>query len=213
MAKKEDLTGYRFADLIVLEKGKTERNKYGTKQYWLCKTDDGEILEIRTDNLKNRKCTEWKKDFSGEKYGSLTLLKKIKGETHTLYLCECECGNKITTEFSSIKRGATSSCGCKKKQVSSKTGLENIKKAKEGLKKFQVENTNLKNLNNIPLSNNTSGAKGVYLHKPSGTWMARINFKRKPIHLGNFKEKEDAIKARKKAEEIYFHPIIEKYKD
>jgi hypothetical protein len=43
-------------------------------------------------------------------------------------------------------------------------------------------------------------------------WVANISFQGKRIYLGLFDELEEAIEVRKKAEEIYFKPVIEKYK-
>ena len=55
--------------------------------------------------------------------------------------------------------------------------------------------------------NNTSGTLGVWWHKQRSKWAAEIKVKGKKIHLGIFKSKDDAIKARKLAEERYgFHP-------
>jgi len=51
---------------------------------------------------------------------------------------------------------------------------------------------------------NTSGVVGVELIKSTGKWKASITFHKKRIHLGVFKNKEDAIKIRKEAEEKYF---------
>jgi len=61
---------------------------------------------------------------------------------------------------------------------------------------------NMKNMK-LPL-NNTSGDKGVYYRKDRNTWMAKIFVDDKKINLGSFKNKEDAIKIRKQAEEKYF---------
>lgn len=44
-------------------------------------------------------------------------------------------------------------------------------------------------------SNNTSGCKGVSLHKPSGKWQAQIALNGKTIHLGLFATKEEAYTA------------------
>ena len=54
-------------------------------------------------------------------------------------------------------------------------------------------------------------ATGVCYSKRNKCWVAYINFKNKRINLGGYKQKEDAIKARKAAEEKYFKPVIEKY--
>lgn len=50
-------------------------------------------------------------------------------------------------------------------------------------------------------------ARGVRLK--CGKWVAEIGVNRKKIHLGTFETFDDAIKARKEAEEKYFAPIIE----
>ncbi len=49
-------------------------------------------------------------------------------------------------------------------------------------------------------SNNSSGVTGVFFQKNRKTWNASIHKDSKKIHLGAFKNKNDAIKARKEAE-------------
>lgn len=49
-------------------------------------------------------------------------------------------------------------------------------------------------------SHNTSGIRGVGFHKPSNKWLAHMQFNGKPIHLGIFEHKEDAILKRQIAE-------------
>jgi len=48
--------------------------------------------------------------------------------------------------------------------------------------------------------NPASGVSGVYWLESSGRWIANITANKKPIYLGCFKEKEDAITARREAE-------------
>jgi len=48
-------------------------------------------------------------------------------------------------------------------------------------------------------SDNTSGFTGVYFDKRYGRWTASIMGNKKPIFLGSFEYKQDAINARKKA--------------
>jgi hypothetical protein len=61
---------------------------------------------------------------------------------------------------------------------------------------------------NRPLQkNNTSGTVGVYLHVDKSKWCSQIKNDGKLTNLGRFKNKCDAIKARKDAEiELGFHP-------
>jgi hypothetical protein len=56
--------------------------------------------------------------------------------------------------------------------------------------------------------NNKSGYKGIYLDTRRNTWSVEIKFNYKKIFLGCFKNKEDAIIARKNAEEKYFGDFI-----
>ena len=61
--------------------------------------------------------------------------------------------------------------------------------------------------------NNTSGFKGVYWNKEKGKWGAQITFRRKNYNLGRYDNIEDAVAARKAAEERFFKPILEKVKE
>ncbi|SCI75358.1 AP2 domain [uncultured Clostridium sp.] len=51
---------------------------------------------------------------------------------------------------------------------------------------------------------NTSGINGVSFDKSKNRWKAKISHAGRNIHLGTFINKEDAIKARKDAENLYF---------
>lgn len=53
-------------------------------------------------------------------------------------------------------------------------------------------------------TNNKSGITGVYWNKRDKCWLAQIGLNNQKIRLGCFKNKDDAIKARKEAEEKYF---------
>lgn len=53
-------------------------------------------------------------------------------------------------------------------------------------------------------SDNTSGVTGVHWHKPTERWRAYIIVDKKQIHLGSFRDFDNAVIARKKAEEKYF---------
>lgn len=58
---------------------------------------------------------------------------------------------------------------------------------------------------------NTSGIRGVCLDRKTGHWIASIAFKKNKIYLGMFKNKEDAVKVRKKAEGVLFGEFLEYY--
>lgn len=53
-------------------------------------------------------------DITGEKFGLLTVL-EYKGKTddrHSLWLCQCDCGNKTIAKGNALKNGKKRSCGC-----------------------------------------------------------------------------------------------------
>lgn len=82
----------------------------------------------------------------------------------------------------------------------------------KNLNKNYKEGTNLSSLvNKKLLSNNKSGKTGVCWNSRTQKWIAYITIKKKRIFLGYFKNIDKAIKAREKAEEKYFKPILEKY--
>lgn len=51
---------------------------------------------------------------------------------------------------------------------------------------------------------NTSGCTGIYYYKDRDQWGASINYNNTRKYLGFFKDKEDAIAARKAAEKEYY---------
>ena len=53
--------------------------------------------------------------------------------------------------------------------------------------------------------NNTSGVKGVYWYKAGQKWRAQINIDGKQTSLGGFPNKDEAIAARRRAEQKYYH--------
>ncbi|EAC6762269.1 AP2 domain-containing protein, partial [Listeria monocytogenes] len=63
------------------------------------------------------------------------------------------------------------------------------------------------------LTSNKSGVTGVCYDKNRKKWVSQITFQGKNINLGRFIRFEDAVKARKNAEEIYFKPILKKYEN
>lgn len=163
------------------------------------------------------------KDLSGKKIGTL----KIVGDTgkrtkqqRKIYLVKTEDGKYEEFQSNNLNNGAAT--GYKKSKegrLKSSESMKRLNKNKDSyLKKRGYNDGTVNWAKDIKKpKNNTSGAKGVsFLPKKSGVrnndgWRAYIVFKGKQIHLGVFDDKEDAIAARKAAEEKYFKPILEKY--
>lgn len=69
--------------------------------------------------------------------------------------------------------------------------------------KLRICSQSNNNMNRSKQSNNTSGAIGVYFHKPSNSWCAYIKINNKQYRK-YFQDKESAIICRKNMEEEYF---------
>lgn len=118
---KKDLTGQRFGRLIALEKGKKDKASH---QYWICKCDCGNIVEINSDNLRRGLtqscgCLHAEtmhnlnfQDITGQKFGKLTALECVIKNQKVYWKCICECGNICMVSRNNLKNGHTQSCGC-----------------------------------------------------------------------------------------------------
>ena len=216
MSKKMDLTGQRFGRLVVI---KDTGERQNGSIIWQCNCDCGNIKNVNSKNLIHagtqscgclqvEKATKANyKEIKGQKFGSLTAMQFIRKKgSNTYWEFECECGNKVIVQKTSVMSGLTRSCGCLQREVAKQYIVE----ANKGIN--WVESTDLLKLNNTPQSNNaTSGVKGVDFDKSRGKWRSNITFQGKHIYLGRFNTLEEAAQVRKKAEEKYFHPILEKY--
>ncbi|WP_414150297.1 hypothetical protein ACIZ62_12795 [Acetobacterium carbinolicum] len=206
-----DLNNKRFGHLIVLE----QAPKIGNDHHlvWLCQCDCGNTIVVRGFQLTTGKKTHCGCqnsnviDLTGKKFGRLKVIKfdGLDKNKNALWICLCDCGREIVVNGSSLRNGLTKSCGCLKLEM-------NAADMPDRKKKDIVEGTSLgkiRSKNNQ--QNNTSGHKGVSKHSQMDKWVANISFQGERIYLGLFDDLNDAIEARKKAEKIYFQPMIKKY--
>lgn len=180
--------------------------------------------EVRLENLNSQE----KEDLTGRKIGRLLIVKEvICDEPGRHWLCICECGNEeyVTSTSHLNRKSGVKSCGCYVKELVkelSKKYTKNATKemyqiASEKMKKTMkannelVESTRISIISNQKLrTDNKSGYTGVTFK--DNKWVARITVSKVEHYLGSFDTKEEAIVAREKGEEKYFHPMIEKYK-
>lgn len=52
------------------------------------------------------------KDYTGQRFGRLTALKRYKKGRYTFYTCKCDCGSIKDINGTSLTGGITKSCGC-----------------------------------------------------------------------------------------------------
>lgn len=131
-----------------------------------------------------------RQDLRGKQFGSLMAIEpteKRSADRSIYWRCRClACGKEKEIPANQLKKGVQVSCGCKRaSQLQETNGY--------------VEGTCLKNVfSNKINKNNTSGYRGVYQKR--GKWAAQIQYKKKIYYLGSYDRLEDAIRARKTAE-------------
>lgn len=203
MGRRIDLTGQRFGKLVVLSP--TDKRMDGGSIVWNCHCDCGKDTQVSARRLsrgKVRSCgclsSPRRKDYIGKRFGRLTVTDyagtaKELGKTGTanFWKCRCDCGRESVVSQTELQSGGTQSCGClQKERVAEQlmllegTSIAILERTKSQVRK-----------------DNQSGYTGVF-HEASGTWAAFISFKKKRYWLGRFPDKESAIKARQRGEEM-----------
>lgn len=142
--------------------------------------------------IENARKLADKKNLTGKTIGNVKIL-KLTGEkkgTNRVYECEClRCGRKFKTTGINITRGDTTSCGCKKDEMTT-----------ANLTKDCIDGTKISSLTSGIRRDNTSGIKGISQSKSNGYWQSYINFKGKRYPLYNGPSKEKAVRLRQEAE-------------
>lgn len=138
-------------------------------------------------------------DYIGKKFNHLTLIKnlnKINKDNSKMALFKCDCGNEKELVFTQVLNGEVKTCGCKRGYLSIKA------KAKQRNKLLDTYSTKT-------IKSNKTGYTGISMS--NNKYRTRIQLNGKAIHLGYFDTLEQAIQARKEAEEKYFKPILDEY--
>lgn len=139
-------------------------------------------------------------DLTGRRFGRLTVLAPAdRIGRYTAWLCRCECGRETVVTTRKLRGGNTRSCGCLKPDgIPHPTYIDGT--SPEMLAAAKVARRN-----------NTSGVPGVDWVTSKGLWRAAICFKGKRHYLGGYRRFEDAVKARKRAEEELHDKFLEEF--
>lgn len=154
----------------------------------------------------NEKKPSFLVDLTGRKFGSLTVLefsdkRGSRGQrTVPLWKCVCDCGEITYKATDTLKGRRHVSCA----KCASKKAADKMRES-AGF----VDGTQISRIKSDRLSaSNTSGAKGVYFERKTQKWRARLKFKGRLMNFGSFDKFEDAVQARKEAEELYFGEFL-----
>lgn len=148
-----------------------------------------------------------KLDLTGQRFGKLTVLEPAENVgVRTAWLCRCDCGRETIVATRRLRSGRRTSCGCDKEGLGESPG--DIGRASLTF----VEGTCVEMIRAGTIrSNNTSGVPGVEWVKRKQRWRATLCFKGKRYHLGTYERFDDAVQARKRAEEELHQPFLAEY--
>ena len=206
-----DLTGQTFGKLTVKEKMPSDSSG---KTFWLCGCVCGNTCVVYSRSLRRglqKSCgCGRQKDLAGERFGSLTVLGRSEKYVYTadqrrkrLWKCRCDCGEIVYRLSEKLRQEKNSACPA----CATKAAVTAMK-AHAGY----VEGTQLTRIGRTSVTTaNTSGVRGVFYNKRTGKWRATLKFQGHDHYLGEYTDKDEAVKARWRAEEEYFMPILEQY--
>ncbi len=198
--------GYRAGLLLVLEAAEPRKNGGAV---WRCRCDCGKETLVPSRQLLNGHSKSCGcllhpplKDYVGQRFGKLTVI-GYSGKRAGMHRwrCRCDCGRETVVGQTLLQSGKTKSCGC----IQASSYLQNLK-LYEG-----TSVTVLESLSRKPSKANTSGYTGVYQDKRTGKWNAQIRLKGKAYYLGSYTNIEDAVKARRRGEEMHRQCIADYY--
>ena len=158
------------------------------------------------NNLKRRRA-----EFIGKTFNEWTVLDVFPGRDA---LCRCSCGTIKKMFLSTVISGRAKSCGCKRNAGHEQESEQAMAAGRAYKEAFTAEGLTVMYLGKKVNKNSSTGITGVgvYRNKRTGEEMYRayITVKRKQIALGLYSDINDAIAARKAAEEKYFEPLQER---
>ena len=148
-----------------------------------------------------------KEDLIGRRFGKLVVIGRSDkraprgARTVPLWECRCDCGNITYKSTDTLTNPDLSMCNeCVGKYAGEKM------RERAGF----VDGTQISRItSNKPIATNTSGARGVYLERKTGKWRARLRFKGKTYNFGTYANFDDAVKARKEAEQMIYGKFLE----
>ena len=164
-------TGNRYGRLLVLSFDKFGKNR---RAYWRCRCDCGKVTSVAGSSLRrgaslscgcyqrdvtiarNLKTKYPYKDENGNKYGKLTVVKKVsqRYKKSVCWLCRCDCGQKKIVPGNALRSGGTASCGCNnnkdhnkgRKRIYRADGTWYLTKKRKNNRSANAEKVNIKPL-------------------------------------------------------------------
>lgn len=205
--KAADLTGQRFGMYTVI--GAAESTNSGRRR-WLCRCDCGVERIVLDSNLRNGHSTSCGcrrlRNLAGERVGHLTVLERSdryasRGKRKVqLWKCLCDCGAityKATDTLTNSELSMCSDCAARYASTCARAGAGYV--AGTQLSKIQKPSQG---------SGSSTGVRGVYYDPTTHKYRARLKFQGQMYNLGCYSALEEAVQARRKAEEDIYGAFL-----
>lgn len=215
----EVLTGKRFGKWTVLAPSEKP-------YYYKCRCDCGKTRDVYASSLrlgKSHSCQSCANRGQNPAMTETALRKAKKKEGHVIngwkvlevlpekrsgcFLCRAicpKCGKEVIVKLS--KLFMIQHCAACNRDIGEKTEAIHGATYADGSSLVSIRARTNGRIN----KNSTSGANGVSKDK-HGHWRAYINFRRKQYHLGSYNTVEEALEARKEAEELVYAPYLKEH--
>lgn len=227
MGKFVDLTGQKFGRLTVVYRAENRVSSSGVqKVYWHCKCSCGKEIDVCGRDLKSKHtqscgCLQKDRVFECNSKHNAYAIKDnyiiaitsnnieflIDAEDKWVlenYCWSTNCDNYLVSKSRNEDKYVLLHriiLNCNDKRVVDHINGNTLDNRKSNLR---IVTRTQNNMNKCIQSNNTSGVTGVYFENKSGRWYSQITVNDKTYNLGCFDNFEDAVAARKAAEEKYF---------
>lgn len=138
---RTEMINKRFGRLVVIEEIPKEERKKANEREFICKCDCGNIRRVKIPNLKSgntKSCGCLEKELItkrnvekivGKRFGRLVAIdyeRDYLKPNRYRYICRCDCGNIHKVIATDLNRRFVMSCGCLRKENSSKKSLDDI---------------------------------------------------------------------------------------
>lgn len=216
-----DLTGQKFGKLRVIKRAENYVSPKGNVcSQWLCECECGNTKVIQRGDLVQGKvvscgCYNFychKKHNPFEICGDYVTMYTLKGEPFYVDLEDFDKVKDIC--WSKNKRGYIRG-SCNKKIVylhrlimdahpNMSIDHKDHNESNNRKSNLREVTTSQNGMNRQLATNNKTGVTGIFWYDKSAKWRVMIQINNHPIFLGDYNNFEDAVKARKQAEEKYF---------
>lgn len=228
MSRSDNLIGQKFGRLTVVTRTDNYVTPNGTQHSrWLCRCECGnpDLIIVTGTHLKTghtQSCGCYKADIhfkTHKKYNAYDLSGEYgigyTSNTNKPFFFDLEDYDKIKNYSWSINKDGyivayidkdNPVCLLHRLIIKTDKQVDHINHNKSDNRKYNLREATVtqNSMNKELLSQNTSGVTGVDWVQHINKWRARIKANGKEIHLGVFELFEDAVRARKEAEDKYF---------